>query len=329
MSVLQKKHLTNIDLLRGIASLMVVFFHFTEYLPDTNFLKFISQNGWLGVQVFFVISGFIIPYSLYQSKYKIKNFFAFVAKRCIRIEPPYLITLLLIIINLVVFNWYWNHTESLNWSQALLHIFYLPQFFGYQWYNPIFWTLAQEFQFYIAMALFFPLLNSSKKWIKYMVILAFILPFFIFQDGRLITNNTSLFLMGIITFLYFTKQFNLLEFLVFIVANITYMYFFQFNDNYNVTIITTLTVLAILFLKSDTKIGTFGGKISYSLYLTHGLIGGNFLLFTINRNFVGNSEIIKTILVFIAIGMSVVFAYFFYKWIEKPSQALSKKIKYT
>lgn len=325
---LTKTHLGNIDLLRGIASLMVCFFHLTESLSDTNWLKYISHNGWLGVQVFFVISGFIIPYSLYQNHYQVKHIFPFLKKRWLRIEPPYLITICLILLNWAFFAWLWKNPFTIDWKRVLLHVFYLPEFFGYEWFNVIFWTLAQEFQFYLFMALCFPLFVHPKKWVNYSAILLFALPYFFYHDGRLLTNNASLFLMGIITFLYFIKRLHSIEFAVLIIANSCYLYFFQFQQDYKILLITLITVTAILFLRFNHIIGKFTGKISYSLYLTHGLIGGNFLLFTINTKFVDASDGVKTIFVLIAICLSVAFAYLFYRLVEKPSQALSKKIKY-
>ena len=53
--------------------------------------------GWAGVEVFFVISGFIIPFTLWQSGYRLKNYARFILKRIIRLDPPYLLSILLAI----------------------------------------------------------------------------------------------------------------------------------------------------------------------------------------------------------------------------------------
>ncbi|WP_081599255.1 acyltransferase family protein [Prochlorothrix hollandica] len=61
-----------INFLRGIAALSVAWFHFTngnvDFL-DPGLLKFSGKYGYLGVEIFFVISGFIIPYSLWRSQF--------------------------------------------------------------------------------------------------------------------------------------------------------------------------------------------------------------------------------------------------------------------
>ena len=59
----------SLDNLRGIASFMVAFFHFSAgnriFLDEDNILRVIGRFGWSGVEIFFIISGFVIPFALY------------------------------------------------------------------------------------------------------------------------------------------------------------------------------------------------------------------------------------------------------------------------
>jgi len=77
MAIEQKKlgYFSSLDLLRGLASVAVIFFHFTHgnkgYLSTDNFLYVIGRYGFLGVDVFFVLSGFVIPYAMYRGRYKL------------------------------------------------------------------------------------------------------------------------------------------------------------------------------------------------------------------------------------------------------------------
>src|SRR3954470_23823868 len=72
-----------LDPLRGIAALAVTWFHFTNgrpgYLPS-GLLKSSGSFGWLGVEVFFVISGFVIPYALWGAGYRIERLGRFMLK---------------------------------------------------------------------------------------------------------------------------------------------------------------------------------------------------------------------------------------------------------
>jgi peptidoglycan/LPS O-acetylase OafA/YrhL len=96
--MVSQKHLYSLDYLRGFGAIVVSLFHFTDkadYLTDTNLFKQLCSIGHYGVEIFFIISGVVIPYSMHKGKYHITNFFTFFKKRLIRIEPPYLICLVL------------------------------------------------------------------------------------------------------------------------------------------------------------------------------------------------------------------------------------------
>jgi len=90
-----------IDSLRGLAAFAVAWVHFTNggNLIQAGWLKTSGAYGWLGVEVFFVISGFIIPFSLYHSGYRFPSHVGrFIFKRILRLDPPYLVTIALTIV---------------------------------------------------------------------------------------------------------------------------------------------------------------------------------------------------------------------------------------
>src|SRR5919205_2516220 len=94
-----------LDFLRGVASLAVAVLHLTNVLRADGLVRAVTSYGWLGVEVFFVISGFIIPYSLYKGGYDLRRFPVFVLKRVARLDPPYIATIVLILL-LGVLSWY-------------------------------------------------------------------------------------------------------------------------------------------------------------------------------------------------------------------------------
>ncbi len=85
-----------------------------------------------------------------------------------------------------------------------------------------------------------------------------------------------------------------------------------------------LTVLAIHFLETGNKLTRKFGDISYSLYLTHGLVGGN-IMYLISRYTTSFSG--KILLVIMALVVSLLFSYLFWRLVENPSRKLSGKLK--
>ena len=148
--------LSIIEMIRGIAALAVCCYHFREMsiVSTSNFLKNSFSEGYTGVQAFFVVSGFIIPYSLVKAKYKITDFYHFFLKRCTRIEIPYLVSIVIVIFLSYVSTLAPHYAGTpffINWKQVILHIGYLPTHFGYEWLQSPYWTLEAEFYYYIIM----------------------------------------------------------------------------------------------------------------------------------------------------------------------------------
>jgi len=86
-----------IEVLRGLASLAVVLFHMTNQMTGP-ITVIIHSYGWLGVHVFFVISGCVIPLALYNLDYKTQQFPRFFLKRLVRLEPAYLSSIILTLV---------------------------------------------------------------------------------------------------------------------------------------------------------------------------------------------------------------------------------------
>ncbi len=96
--------LESIHLMRGLAAALVLIDHTFGWI-DLGILSIliapIDGHGQVGVTIFFVISGFILPYSM-LSKYKLKHYTTFIVKRLIRLDPVYFVAILFSILLLFI-----------------------------------------------------------------------------------------------------------------------------------------------------------------------------------------------------------------------------------
>ncbi len=140
------KRFPALDGLRAIAALMVVVFH--NQGPDW-------LQGWIGVQIFFVISGFLITTLMLREEDRSGriSFKKFYARRVFRILPVYF---LLLAVTLVLQAFHGNLTKSAPGSELPLYLAFLNEF-GHGGAYGQSWTLGIEQKFY----LFWPLLAFS------------------------------------------------------------------------------------------------------------------------------------------------------------------------
>jgi peptidoglycan/LPS O-acetylase OafA/YrhL len=315
-----------VEYLRGLASLSVAWFHLTNQY-EMDWVRMSGALGYLGVAVFFVISGFIIPLSLASSgeQYSIILFPRFFSRRVIRLEPPYIASVLLAILlwNLsMLVPGFKGQPPSNDIGQFLAHVGYFVPLTKYGWIQPVYWTLAYEFIFYIAMGLLFPLVmgtNTNGRW----YLLAGALGALVFSG--LLPVYTMLFVMGIALYRAAGKEQvrSKAEFAITLAASAISIA--QTNPDIAITGATTAVAIlawkdrALPSLLSRILLGL--GAISYSLYLTHVLIGGRIV--NMGRRFV-NTSAEEVLLSVAALVMSLLFAWLFWRIVEAPSIRASR-----
>jgi peptidoglycan/LPS O-acetylase OafA/YrhL len=158
---MERGHILSLDGLRGIAILLVVVSHFVSNLKITVdgpawVLVSIAHAGWTGVDLFFVLSGFLITGILVDARGSPSYFKAFYARRALRILPAYYGFLIVIFLVLPALSlgagdnymlarqhqgWYWLHLTNI-----MMAIGEIPGRGPYP--NTLFWSLAVEEQFY-------------------------------------------------------------------------------------------------------------------------------------------------------------------------------------
>lgn len=326
-----KKYVKGLDFLRAVAALSVCLYHFSGVaLPKvTNvYMKPLFASGWLGVDIFFVISGFIIPYSLLGKQYSVRQIGPYLAKRIIRINPPAYAALALVLLQWFLIDRFINHnqvyTGEITLPQILHNMIFTVPFTHYKWVVGIFWTLAIEFQFYIFIGLFFNFLFESKG-LLWKFVLGYagvsLLQYLPFADFRNFFHYSSLFAMGGITMLYHQNRIARREFMTVMVL-FTALAYWQLDSS--ITVTGVLTSVAILLTRVENKLFALIGKISYSFYLIHVLVGTT-AEFVLVRVITPDTEIKKVVITLLCIVSALAGAYMFYTFIEKPFIDLAKK----
>jgi peptidoglycan/LPS O-acetylase OafA/YrhL len=312
-----------IDAARGLAALAVAWYHLTHsmgLIPKGTFLYESGTFGWVGVDAFFVISGFIIPYSLEKNRYRLSDYRRFLVKRIARLDPPYLASLL-VYLGLAAYYAYATHTAfPFSAKRVLLHLGYLNVFFGYGWIDNVYWTLAIEVQYYVLVGLAFPLLADLRRFTFAMVPTCLILSLLLPSTGFFF-RYSAVFLLGLANFHYkrgsISRPGFLLSVLFFGVCAV-------FRLGWMAGITSVLMSLAIAFLRKAPNLLVRFGSMSYSFYLFHGSVGYTALSFLLRRA----PEIPFVLSVFIALAASVAVSSVAYRLIEVPSVHLASRIRF-
>lgn len=311
--------LKNINILRGIAAISVTYFHLSN---SANLSKGIASSGhfgFLGVEVFFVISGFILPYSMYKRGYAVADFYTFMKKRILRIYPAYLFIILIAVVLMAL-----SKRPIPDWKVLIPHLIYFNSILGKPWISPVFWTLALEFQFYVVIGLLFSAFTSKSHLLLLFVIGSILAGAFLLSSSFL-PHWFGMFALGLIlfrkielkmpTFLFWGVTFSLTLFIAYVNGPLEAF-----------TCICTVLFLLYIPVNKETflsKIFLWLGSISYSLYLTHWDFGRLGVAIFRHVPLIGKSEYIR---LFFGLGLSLIVAYIFYCLIEKPFIRLSHKL---
>jgi exopolysaccharide production protein ExoZ len=320
-----QQHIKVIDTMRGIAALAVTLCHVGGACFESfSKIGYIFSYGQLGVHVFFVISGFVMPWSLDKIGYSIRDFGKFIARRSLRIDPPYYITIILYIgitFLLTLRPQYAGLPFHFELNRLLLHLGYLIPLSDYTWYTNIFWTLSVEFQYYIIIGCLFPLIRKHTSALITFLILIALFPIFITipKSDLFIFEYQGLFALGILGWASKKKILN--ENICHILAGVEFLLICQYL-HIPAAIAGIISYMLIIGVHRSIEKIQWLGQISYSLYLTHPIIliatGG------IIRRTPETVEF-RTLIFIVLISMALVFAKLFWLYIEVPSQALAKK----
>jgi len=135
-----------LDLLRFFAAVAVMIYHFTYSFsvaggPPISSLEVATRHGYLGVELFFMISGFVILWSA-----KNRPAMKFARARALRLYPEFWVSVL--ISAAVFFLVPGGRGTNLSLGNVLLNFTMIPQYLGAPYVDGVYWTLGVEIKFY-------------------------------------------------------------------------------------------------------------------------------------------------------------------------------------
>jgi peptidoglycan/LPS O-acetylase OafA/YrhL len=318
---MSSRRLGTVDCLRGLAALAVVWYHSTvgSGVIHGGWLYSSGKYGWLGVEIFFVISGFIIPYSLHRAGYRVADFGRFLLKRMARLDPPYFAAILfcLALSYLVTLApGFRGERPHYTWGQLAAHVAYINSFVHLRWVNVVFWSLGIEFQYYLLIGLAFPLLIARGCGVRFGFLGLLLLVSASIRDEALLFRYLPLFVAGILAFQSRVGLISTRGLLAGLAATAIAG---------PIAALGVATALVIRFVEIPSSKVTRFGSISYSLYLLHVPIAGKIM--NLGGRFAHSTPALGALLV-TAVGASILAAAIFYRFVELPSQRLSSAIRY-
>jgi peptidoglycan/LPS O-acetylase OafA/YrhL len=276
LEIINKKRIIEIDFLRGVAILLVLFHH-------SKIANIFSNFGWVGVDLFFVLSGFLVSGILYSeiiSTNKL-NFIRFLVRRSFKIYPSFYLFLIVTVFIKLYFIRKGYNNQQFELTQLFSEIFFTQNYITPIWNHT--WSLAVEEHFYIILIILFVIAFKTRlifdrlkmrSFFFILLLLCNILRIFIVYSEDLTLNRNyypthiridSLFFGVLLADLYY---FDNKKFVLFISKWKYYL--------------TSLSIILLLPLFFFSRYSVLINTIGYSLfYLSFGIVLSLFITYHI------------------------------------------------
>jgi peptidoglycan/LPS O-acetylase OafA/YrhL len=345
---MEPRKLEHIQVLRGVAALLVVLFHLTvsaEAYLGATFLNGFFSFGWAGVELFFVLSGFIMVAVHRGQQPSRASWSAFILKRLIRVYPIYL-GVTLAVLPVYVFS-HVGDAYKRDLGVILKSLFLIPQDPGLFPVVSVGWSLSHEMLFYLVFSLTFVLPRRVFRGVfgawGLAIALALVLPgmsgFSLASHFLLSPYNLEFFfgaacaavLMRVRRHgrpLLFTGA--MLFMGLGLASNLGWLASLQTRISLLFAAAAMLIVLGAASLDAVRasnlpKTLLLLGDASYSVYLTHGFVI-NLALFGVEKLLAPQGAMIQGVSLVVLV-LAVAFGCAFYLWVERPLiEALRKRL---
>jgi len=314
-----------LDLARFFAALSVVFYHYT-YRPAIgldNALSTITKFGYLGVPVFFMISGFVITASAQN-----RTALGFAVSRFVRLYPTYWAAIAITLSTI-----YFLDGQTASIQQILANLSMLNDYFGIGDIDGVYWTLQVELKFYACTFLLIALgvFDKYKIWLTAWLLSTITHTFFGLPSmmGWFINPNYScFFITGVAWYLLWREGptgYLLSVLSASFVLSMMHTYWqasgFIENPSLHVNLVAALIVAGAFILFGLMSFGKLNvrntpllvslGSLTYPLYLIHARAGRSVIGSLDNFGFKAASIALTIVLV-------IIVSYLVTRFIEKP-----------
>lgn len=336
---MQEKKYNLIQILRGFAAIFVMLYHASRHYQahEISFLGGFFKYGFFGVDIFFVLSGFVIYYSSFKYMEN-GDSFDFLKKRIIRIYPSFWLFLLIpLTIVFFVFPQFISDKSAFEFSNYV-NVFFL--LFNHPQISQISWTLSFELYFYLLF--FLVILNKNFKYLVFLILISSLVNLLnihlfpnLYLQKYLFSPLLLEFFLGVLIAIILKKsknKNNVLFAFLFLISIVYYftipflsdnnfIYISKHNRVINFGFASFLLILSLVLIEKfnaikSSKLLILVGDSSYVLYLIHSVILSFFdnqLILTKKMVLINNQ--ITTLLV---CGFIVFLSVFLHKYIEKP-----------
>lgn len=312
----------SIDSLRGLSIILVVMYHYTFHY-DQNYLFFnnekitIFSSGWIGVDIFFLVSGYCIAMTIQKSQ----NFYLFITRRFSRLYPAYFFCGFITIIFYYYFSLPGREVDLYTGIMNLFLLNFIPGL-NYTYIDGIYWALAVEAKFYICFGLIYFLNKTKIRSIYYFFIFCLLGNLVVLYDKNFLTSifsifpHANIFLLGIC--IYYKKKLNNNFLYIMVIFQIFSLYI---NERYEGVFLLLLffLILSSMVLLNKIRFNIIVlkniGLYSYAWYLIHNAVG---IIVIRELNILGLNQISIPL----AIAFTLMLATFIFYIIEKPFKLL-------
>lgn len=338
----EKKKFDSLQVLRGLAALGVVIHHidqtFFNFSSHIWIIRLFGKHGNFGVDIFFVLSGIIMFFSLSHSRKKGSTFFI---DRALRIFPIYWLLTTVYLVSSMFLPQDSIHLQC-STEKIIRSYFLFPQSIS-GWFPLLYvgWTLVYEMFFYTILSVALMIDKKRSLLITFLVVSA--LPF-VLGDFPLLGHRNILLLefsVGLsIGYIYQRFQFQRKDKLVrtvvalvtLVAASLLLMFLNKYMELGKAKRIAMAGMILVTFLVIDEYWRLFGkltiflvwlGDVSYSTYLLHPII----LVWVKLMYDHTNSSILKNALIVVFVLITYLFSIFSYRYIEKNNHLYKLKSK--